>query len=431
MATDITPTPRFHDPWLTASGEALKAVGMAMANSVEGQLGRDGRRTRQDIAARRLTLVENIAANLVVLTQSPDYEVGKRLAISTNKHRVSRYDRPDFPQRPLAGVLKTLDRSGLIHHTPHEFKRAYTTIAPSARFWEMVQECRATISDVGRAPGAETIWLGARKDNEEGKPRFFGERQPKVLVQYEDTPETIRLREEMETINACLNKHVVAFAGVRQPPIHMVRWFLLRRPSDPIAFDLVGRLAQGWWMSLPKEQRYLVTIDGEDTVDVDWQGMWAQLLYVRAGLPLPGFDPYAVPGLERHRAGAKTAFLSMVARKGPMVRLTKKLKAELPEGWDSRQVVQAIEQRHVPIKHYFGQDLAVDLMAMESRILVRLLLDLASNGIPFLPVHDGGQARRRDRDAVMEAMRRVSTEELGVELPVVEKPIWRPSAVAA
>lgn len=176
-------------------------------------------------------------------------------------------------------------------------------------------------------------------------------------------------------------------------------------------------------MTLPKTQRYLLTIDGAAVADLDWRGMWASLLYLRAGLALPERDPYAIPGLEQHRDAAKLGFLSLAARAGPMRRVSRELKALLPERWDARRLSAAIHAAHPAISHLLCRDLALELMAAESRVLVRLLLDLAEKDVPFLPCHDGGLCRARDRDLVKAAMGAASVSELGVELPVVEKSV--------
>ncbi|GAB5505969.1 MAG: hypothetical protein Rhirs2KO_11320 [Rhizobiaceae bacterium] len=428
---DVAPTPLFHDPWLEPRGQGIQAIADAVAARLEAHLQTTARKPRTDIVSRRRTVVENLVCNLAVLVLSPEYEPQKRLAIDTARIKATRYDRSDFPQRPLGEVLRALEDCGFIHRTPYVFKQARTQVEPSAALWEELVQ-RASLAEVGRVQGAETIYLAARKEEGDGpRRRFADERLPKVLLHYEETDVSIALREQMETINAHLNRHVIALGNCVQPPVHLVRWFLLRSGKDPVSFNLMGRLAQGWWMQLEKTQRHRITIDGETLVDLDWQAMWAYLLYLRAGLQLPERDPYGIPGLEQHRAGAKLGFLTMVARTGPLRRLSPKLKQALPGGWDSKRFVSAVHARHPLLAPYFGQDLAVELMATESRVLVRLLLDLADKGIPFLPVHDGGMCRASHKNTVRQAMESATMRELGVVLPVIEKPIYRPAIEAA
>lgn len=430
MTIPPTPPVLFHDPWLTPRGAGMEALAATIAQRLEDHIRTTPRKPRNDIVAARRTIIENLVCNLAVLLLSPDFMPDRRLAISTKKHRQGRYDRPDFPQGPLAQTLRGLEEIGVLERHAYVFKRSHTTVAPTSFVWDAFEAHRVELAEVGRKPGAETIWLGARDEDGSGR-RYYSERRPKKRRDYEDTPTTNLLRSQMATINEALNRHSLRLGGNAQPPVHLVRWFLLRHRDDPPEFNLMGRLAQGWWMVLPKSQRHLISIGGQEIADLDWQAMWAHLLYLRAQLPLPSKDPYAIRGLEQNRTAAKLAFLSMVARDGPLLRLSPALKQKLPEGWDARKVVDAVTSRHRPIAHMFGRDLGVDLMATESSLIVGLMLDLAEKGIPFLPVHDGGMCRRGDRDEVARAMNRVSQRELGVVIPVVEKAIPQPMEKAA
>lgn len=383
------------------------------------------RSERKDATLRRRFLMGNIAANLAHLALSPSREPGHLLAISTAKTAPTRYDRPDYPQRMLADVVRSLEEVGILSRNPYVFKQRTTTVEPTPDFLDLLGRHGVRLRDIGRDAGGETIWLRAREEapeNEWKRNAPLGKR----LVPYDDTEETTRLRVEVGRIVEVLGSASIAYAGEPVGAIALHRVFLLRSPNAPQRFNLNGRLVGGFWQSLSSTKRHLITIGGEDIVDLDWASMFAMLAYLRATGKLPDGDPYAIPGLEEHRAGAKGALLSLLSRSGPMKALATDLKAELPEGWTARRLVEAMAARHRPIAHLFGTDIGVELMHTESRILMAVLLDLADKGIPALPMHDGLNVRVSDREEALAVMQSVSAKLLGVALPVKEKPVWRP-----
>lgn len=323
--------------------------------------------------------------------------------------------------------MESLQGAGMLTVHPYVFKQRTTTVEPTPAFIDMLERHGVRLRDIGRDAGGEAIWLRAREDapdNDWKRNAPLGKR----LVPYDDTEETMRLRAEVERIREALSSAGIAYAGEPVGPIALHRVFLLRSPHAPCRFNLNGRIVGGFWQSLKKSRRHLITIGGEDIVDLDWSSMFAMLAYLKATGSLPEGDAYDIPGLEEHHDGAKTALLSLLSRSGPMKALSPDLKAELPEGWTARRLVEAMTARHRPIAHLFGTDVGIELMNTESRVLMAVLLDLADKGIPALPMHDGLNVRVSDREAVPAVMQAVSAKLLGVALPVKEKPIWRPQA---
>lgn len=417
----------FLDPWLASKGLPLVAIVDHLQTLTSRHSKPRMRSPSKSTAERRRFLMGNIAANLAHLALSPSREPGHLLAIATAHRQKSptRYDRPDYPQRMLADVVRSLEEASILTRNPYVFKQRTTTVEPTPDFLNLLERHGVRLGDIGRDAGGETIWLRAREEapeNEWKRNAPLGKR----LVSYDDTEETHQLRAEVERVNEVLNAARIAFDGEPIGPIALHRVFLLRSPNAPQRFNLNGRLVGGFWQSLASIKRHLITIGGEDIVDLDWASMFATLAYLRATGRLPDGDAYDIPGLEEHRAGAKGALLSLLSRSGPMKALAPDLKAELPEGWTARRLVEAMTARHRPIAHLFGTDIGVELMHTESRVLMAVLLDLAEKDIPALPMHDGLNVRVSDREAALETMQSVSAKLLGVALPVKEKPVWRP-----
>ncbi|MGC4409632.1 hypothetical protein D4A92_09285 [Rhizobium rosettiformans] len=410
----------FLDPWLTAEGDGLKALSQTIAERVERQISSNlSQSARRDAISRRGLVVENLVANLAIMHLSPHLENRDLLAVATAKTKATRYDREDYPKRLLSGVVLAMEELGLLIRHPYAFRERSTTVAPTPDFAATIDRQRVKLSDIGRALGAETIWLNARTGE-----ISFADRTPlKCRIEYQDTEETILLRDQMERINAYLNQSGFRFDGEHQGPVCLRRMFLLRSLSDPHSFNLSGRLFGGWWQELRSDRRHRITIGGERITDLDFQGAFCQLMYVHlTGKPFPG-DPYAIEGLEDHRGGAKLAMLTLLSRRGDLKRLSPELKAALPRGWTAKRLMDAFTRHHPALRDAIGKDYGVELMATESRIMVELLLTLKARGIGAMPLHDGVQCAASSGGLVAEAMQEVTERVLSVALPVVEKPV--------
>lgn len=420
---DDLPPSIFLDPWLTAEGDAMKALSETIVERVEREIstGMTRQAKLRDLSRRRLA-VENITANIVALSLSPHVDPGNHLAIATAKSKPTRYDREDYPKRVLAPILQGMEAQDLLIRHPYVFKQRNTTVEPTDGLMSSISRHGVRLADIGRAPGGETIWLNART----GEVDFRDHTPLKCRIQYADTSETLALRAEMERINAHINHADFRFAGEPQVPVALRRMFLLRSQDDAHAFNLSGRLFGAWWQSLKSNRRHLITVGGEPIADLDYSGAFLQLLYIRETGKLFMGDPYSIPGLEEYREGAKGAMLSLLSRSDQMKRLTPELRALLPEGWTARRLVEGFSRYHAAIAGKFGRDVGVELMATESQIMVALLLRLETLGIPAMGLHDGIQVAVSDKDKAAEVMVEVSGRLLGVALPVKEKAIRTP-----
>jgi len=400
-----------HDPWLTVrDASPLAGLAASLHANLEAASSRNtNRKPRADAAERRLAVVQNLVANLalVALRHPP----GTRLAVQADKKAATRYDRKDLPRGPLIDTLKSLAEDGLAVYHPAVFKHLRTTVEPSARLRSTLTQVGASLVDLRRAPGAETIMLKA----------VVARNKPKVLVDYTDTGETLRLRAEMETINDALAGADIRLCGERQPPDLLVRVFLVDDSDAPTTFDGHGRLFGGFWQSLPRAKRLGLTIGGERLVELDYRAMYVHLAYALQGAAVPAGDPYAVAGLEGHRDAVKKAVASLFFRDGTLRRLSGELRELLPAGWTAKRLSAAVETKHPAIANLLGTNIGPSLANSESNILVAVLLRLAAAGIVALPIHDCVLVAGSAKAAAMAAMHEESKRLVGVALPVEEK----------
>lgn len=400
-----------HDPWLTTrEGSPLASLAATLHAKLEAASRRcSSRKPRGDAAERRLAIVQNIVASLALV--SFRHPPGTRIVVQADKQAATRYDRKELPRGPLIKTLKSMAEEGLVVYHEAVFKRRRTTIEPALVFKAMLVRTRAGVGDIGRAPGGETILLKASA----------GRNCPKVLVDYTDTNESLRLRAEMGTINAGLAGVDLKLWGERLPADQLVRVFHIGGVDAPVSFDGHGRLFRGSWQFLPRAERAGLTINGQRLVELDYRAMYVHLAYALVGAAVPAGDPYDIPGLEEHRSAVKKAMASLFFRDGTMRRLAGELRDLLPAGWTAKRLTAAMVDRHPAIAHVLGTNIGPRLANAESRILVAVLLRLLSERVVALPIHDCVLVPGRHKEAARAAMLQESERLVGTELPVEEK----------
>ena len=65
--------------------------------------------------------------------------------------------------------------------------------------------------------------------------------------------------------------------------------------------------------------------------------------------------------------------------------LARKLKSKLDY---AAEVIEAMQRRHKPIARYFGRDMGIKLMNIDSRIAMGASVAMVRDGFSVLPVHD-------------------------------------------
>lgn len=394
-----------HDSWLVPAGRDLWQLAKRLFLEAEAATPRP-KSARQDAASRRQDMVANLVANLAALTAYRP--AGSRLIVSTRHPKHTRYARQSFPPKAFVAMVGTLERLGYLDRVVGTHNGLRTTLGPTGRLIGHLPRFGDTPA-VGRLRGAESIILKAPV------PR----NKMKVLVEYEDTEESIKLRAEMETINEAINASAITLNGQRQLPVHMGRQFLLPSKTTPPRFDGHGRMYWGWWQGLERATRIGIKIDGHPVVELDYSACFLRLAYAEVGIEPPKGDPYEGMGISRE--AAKTAISALLCRLGPMKRLPDDLKAELGEGWSGSRVTAAVQSKHLAIAPLFGQGIWPRLMFTESQIMVSVLQELIRHGIVALPIHDGLLLGEPHTEVCAEVMREAALKVTGFEFPVARK----------
>ena len=268
-----------------------------------------------------------------------------------------------------------------------------------------------TPASIAIASGSETILLRGPKEVR-GKPG--------PLIEYDDTEETLKLRETLDRINALLEATSISLGSqapagdLLQPaqeddeePLPTDRTaHRLYRVFNDSRFDRGGRF-YGWWQGLKKKERQRLRINGEPVIELDFSGMHPRLCYALDGQPLsPEVDPYAIPGLEGAdlRDLVKRGFNQLLNGTEKTSDAPPGCADQLPPGMRWHQLLARIEDHHRPIDHWLRRQRGLDLQAIDAGIAEQVLSYLAHRGIPCLPVHDSFIVARRHEDRLGETM---------------------------
>lgn len=242
---DVVRSQTFFDPWLICEHPEIDAmVARALEDGErEAERNRIRKRRNKDREAFHLlarTLVANAAYALALGLEPPT--VGISLARPTAAR--TRYEGQSL--RPIDAVLAAV-APRLVTITRSRHQGIASTLMPG----EDLKECVAGLADFGvswfRRVGGDTIIVRRVVHDYVSDSRYF------VNINYEDNPETLRLRDELRRINAVIGAADLSFVGDVQVDTSQRR---LRRifnsRDDRPRFDLNGRLSGGWWENLER-----------------------------------------------------------------------------------------------------------------------------------------------------------------------------------
>lgn len=403
------------DPFRTAKGENLRDLVLLACREVERHEDRQ-RRRRPEAQTRFEETVEAVISDTV---QRSLTDPAGWVSVPLSKQILGYADRYGARtlSKQLPGVLSALNALGFLHlekgYSEFSGDRRRTTIKGTDRLLAMVDAAGITLRDIGRDATAEEVIVLKRS-----KLGFWddGDR-----IDYADTPETHRFRQEVRTINGHLAGSRIEFdqQGSGLSFRVDVEQRTLRRYFNNGSFDQGGRLFGGFWQSLPKGVRKgCLRIGGEGVAEVDFGQFNVRASYALAGAVPPQGDQYSVPGLEDHREGIKKVFNALLSTTKLLRKLPRETRPLLPQGIAVGDVVGALGRKHPPLVPLFCRGLIGALQRMESTILVRVLLTLLRDGIVALPIHDAVVVPVSQAAKVQAVMAHTFTEETGVSAAV-------------
>ncbi len=221
----------------------------------------------------------------------------------------------------------------------------------------------------------------------------------------------------------------------RKTPLNFSQ-VILRRIFSQGRLDRGGRFYGGWWESIPKDSRRFITINGQPTVEVDFQEFHPRMLYVLhqqaapdelydLGLRFPGFpdyDPSKKP-YKQQREIIKKFMNALINDQQGIHRLSDSSAKLL--GLSDKELRDIVFAKHPVFKLAVKTDTGLQLQYLDSEIAERVMLELMPQGIVALPVHDSFLVRQDFLPQLRAAMLKAFDEVLGAtarlkpeELPV-------------
>ncbi|MCS5549961.1 MAG: hypothetical protein NZ811_00395 [Gammaproteobacteria bacterium] len=254
-------------------------------------------------------------------------------------------------------------------------------------------------------------------------------KKDKYVVDYEDTEQTNKMRENLQTINALLDSRWIDLnvsdevyekiaeeteKKKNRSDIDFTRK-KLKRVFNNKSFEDGGRFYHSWWLDIPKRFRKNITIDGKRTVEVDYSSIHFRILYAEQGIDIRDKDPYIIEGYEDRRRLIKIALniiLNAETKKSSINAIHSKLKVSKDTAID---IYKRLEEEHPKIKQYFGSGRGVKLQYIDSKIAEQVMLNLARDNIVCLPVHDSFIVRLSHQIDLHEEMDKAFKEIAGVD----------------
>ena len=357
------------------------------------------------------------------------YDTGRWISYSRNRNYYSKLDRYFGTDYSYDRVVGSVDQAAefkiplLVNHKVHCYSKTQSTFRATAALVKLFEDIDFEFQFF------DVIRLREDPPQDDKKPKTVFKKAKgwtKVkkrsrLTDYDDTDETHQMRAEMDRINAHLRKTKIELPSVPEMEFDdrkrlgrfvmfddrcvLVSELRIYRSFCRSSFDLGGR-CYGWWQQLRKMHRSQILLNGEAVVEPDFSQLHATILYAQRGLVVPG-DAYTIPGYDRDTI--KIAFQVIVNARTTQAAIgavQKELKnAHLQHDKKyAAAIVRAVKAAHPNIKDDFGRDKGVAMMRKDSDVIVRVMLKLVDQGIPFLPVHDSIVCRRSDKDLVIKIM---------------------------
>ena len=265
-----------------------------------------------------------------------------------------------------------------------------------------------------------------KKKNSKGKPV-----KTKKVIPYDDTPNTIEMRKNINIINDCLKRHwsdleltdikweelqtsLLSDKKYDYTPILLHKQTIKRIFNDK-DFSQGGRFYGGWWQNIPSPYRALITIDGSYTNEFDFGRLHPTMMYAEAKATCEG-DAYDIGINIKHRDTIKELFNAMVQMQEftdnpPRVKFSQTGKT-----W--KQLRDMILKRHEPIRHMFFCGMGNNLQYRDSIIAEQVMLHFAKNDIPVLPVHDSFIITAGLFIDLLEVMEKEFKKQIGVPIDI-------------
>ena len=333
--------------------------------------------------------------------------------------------------RTFEDAVKAMRAAGLIVMTTEHWDdpakqesrvRRYQT---SPKLLDELQAAGASWVTIRRRPDAEGIILRGRKDKKTKK---------KPLIHYGDVAFANEARDRLHVINRMLSGHWADLAlSDREVRRKLNEIVFLRgkqvpaRPPDFTArtvyrvfnnndWEQGGRFNGAWWIGCPSPLRPFILIDGKRTVEVDYSGLHAAMLFAAAGKKIP-MDPYAKcvvhTGGPNERKLVKLTFNALLNAESVHSLDPIEGYSKSQTGRDWHDFKRFIVSSFPEFQEQFGSGVGLKLQRKDSDLAETVMLKFAEKGYACLPIHDSFIVHYGMQDVLTTTMREAFEEMFG------------------
>lgn len=348
----------------------------------------------------------------VAWVSDPELAIGVQMSMSA-WNTSSRYNALHISKK-IIPLVHRLHEVGLIdlslgsYSGPGVASNRNTRIRAAERLSAMFAKARFELADIEVAEGRETVIL-RDDDGPDGKSR---------PIEYEDTPGTIRMREDLHAYNDLLSRTFIDLPHLERPfverqiiegpragqvqriPIGPSNSFV-RRVFSRGRWDLNGRFYGGWWQQIDSGTRNVIRIDGAPTVEIDFRGLHVAILSKERGYPIVG-DPYEVPpnvldSVDEWEQRELLKRLVLTAINAKSIKTAfKAFRDGYAQGTRGRslkdreleRLLSVFIEKHPHLEETLGSDQGIRLMYEDSQIAEKIINHFTAMEIPVLCIHD-------------------------------------------
>ena len=227
----------------------------------------------------------------------------------------------------------------------------------------------------------------------------------KTPIEYEDTPETERMRSVLRDYNRLLNQSFIDIPELDEPAIKLANGEKLRisphqktvhRIFSNGSWEEHGRFYGAWWHSLPSKWRQRIHINDALTVEYDFSSMLPTLMYAEKGQQLKK-DAYSFSLPEGNPFGrSELKLIVLIAinaatEQKAIYAIRDKLQEETNLSFTNEHIRQSIEvfrKEHPVIADQICSGVGLKLMKTDSDIAEKVIEKFTSQDTPVLSIHD-------------------------------------------
>ena len=383
-----------------------------------------------------------ILANLYETYSIQDYLFTYYSKSNSDYKETTRYNPNKISARPLRFLADSLIKHGWVgtsqwfYDENNKENRWCSRMRPSKKLIQAFKKFKITPKCIYRKP-MEYIRL---KDSK------------KRLEEYENTPVTNLMRNRLSAYNSLIfqtnirlkrSKKINEYLELKPTNFNDTEYY---RVFNGGSFELGGRFYGPWWVTLSKDARGNITLNGEKTIELDYSSIGIHLLYSQENLnyyDLNGnnSDPYTLKGVDANEREVNKKIITIALNMSPEDRhrkfvytVRKKIKKtndersvlgikkllNVPTPREVHKRLRIFEEENVPIKHYLFTEAGTKLQFKDSCIAESVIERMVSMRVPILVVHDSFIVQYRNRELLRGLMNDVCIEHKLRSIPLIK-----------